>query len=43
MPVGIASCWGPDGKGLSLWTLNVVGCEIPGRWVITDGEFKPSE
>ncbi len=43
MPIGEASCRTHDGNGLAVWTLRIGKEEIPGRWVIVDREFRPSE
>jgi len=43
MPVGEASCRTHDENGLAVWTLRIGKQEIPGRWIIVDREFRPSE
>jgi hypothetical protein len=40
MPVGMALCVGWDPAGLALWTLTFHGDELPGRWLVIDGEFR---
>src|SRR5262249_62403075 len=42
MPVGMALCVGWDPAGLAVWTLTVHGDELPGRWLVVDGEFRPA-
>jgi len=42
MPVGLALCVGWDPAVLALWTLTVHGDELPGRWLVIDGEFRPA-
>ena len=37
-----ATCRNPNVKGFAVWTIRVGGQEIPGRWLIIDGEFKPA-
>jgi hypothetical protein len=43
MPIGMASQIGRTEGGLAVWSLNVDGAEVPGRWVIIDGRFVPAE
>ena len=43
MPIGIASAIGRTEGGLAVWSLNVDGADVPGRWVIIDGRFVPVE
>ena len=43
MPIGEASCRTHDENGLAVWTLRIGKQEIPGRWVIIDREFGPSQ
>jgi hypothetical protein len=43
VPIGIASAIGRTKGGLAVWSLNVDGAEVPGRWVIIDGRFVPVE
>jgi hypothetical protein len=43
MPIGMASATGRTEGGLAVWSLNVVGADVPGRWVIIDGRFVPVE
>jgi hypothetical protein len=43
MPIGEASCRTHDENGLAVWTLRIGKEEIPGRWIIVDQEFRPSE
>jgi hypothetical protein len=42
MPVGMALCVGWDSAGLAVWTLTVHGDDLPGRWLVIDGEFRPA-
>ena len=42
IPVGIALCVGVDAAGRTLWTLSVEGQDLPGRWIVEDGEFQPA-
>jgi hypothetical protein len=42
MPVGMALCVGWDPAGLAVGTLTVHGDELPGRWLVIDGEFRPA-
>jgi hypothetical protein len=30
---------GRTASGLAVWSLNVDGADVPGRWVIIDGRF----
>jgi hypothetical protein len=39
MPIGQASCFRWDDRGLAVWRLNIGGTDIPGDWVIVDREF----
>jgi hypothetical protein len=41
MPIGEASCRTHDENGLAVWTLRIGDRELPGRWVIIDGECRP--
>jgi hypothetical protein len=43
MPIGMASTIGRTEGGLAVWSLNVDGADVPGRWVIIDGRFVPVE
>jgi hypothetical protein len=43
IPVGMALCVGVDTAGRALWTLSVEGQDLPGRWIVEDGEFRPTE
>jgi hypothetical protein len=43
MPIGMASQIGRTEGGLAVWSLNVDGADVPGRWVIIDGRFVPTE
>jgi hypothetical protein len=43
MPIGMASAIGRTEGGLAVWSLNVDGADVPGRWVIIDGRFVPVE
>jgi len=43
MPIGEAHCLTWDQNGLAVWTLRIGKQEIPGRWVIIDREFGPSQ
>jgi hypothetical protein len=43
MPIGEANCLTWDEKGLAVWTLRIGKEEIPGRWIIVDREFKPTQ
>lgn len=43
MPVGMASGKWRDDRGNALWSLQIGKHEIPGRWVIVDGEFRPAQ
>jgi hypothetical protein len=40
MPVGVALGGGWDTAGRAVWTLTVHGDELPGRWLVIDGEFR---
>jgi hypothetical protein len=40
-PIGVATCVGMDVKGQALWTLNVWGDDVPGRWIVVDRQFRP--
>ncbi len=42
MPVGVASAYGRDRDGLSLWRLTIPGGELPGSWIIVDKRFRPA-
>jgi hypothetical protein len=42
MPIGEASCRTWDDDNLGLWVLRVGGQQLPGLWVVVDGEFKPT-
>jgi hypothetical protein len=39
--IGDASEVGKTPSGLALWKLRVQGDEVPGLWVVIDGEFVP--
>ena len=39
--IGDASEVGMTQSGLALWQLRVQGDEVPGLWVVIDGEFVP--
>jgi len=43
MPIDEASRRTHDENGLAVWTLRIGKQEIPGRWIIVDREFRPSE
>ena len=43
MPIKIASEIGRTEGGLAVWSLNVDGADVPGRWVIIDRRFVPVE
>ncbi len=43
MPIGEASRRTHNENGLAVWTLRIGKQEIPGRWIIVDREFRPSE
>ena len=43
MPIGEASCFTHDEKGLAVRSLRIGNQEIPGRWIIVDREFKPTQ
>jgi hypothetical protein len=43
MPIGMASAIGQTEGGLAVWSLNVDGADVPGRWVIIDRRFVPAE
>jgi hypothetical protein len=43
MPIGEASCRTHDEYGLAVWTIRIGKQEIPGRWVIVDREFRPTQ
>jgi hypothetical protein len=43
MPIGIASAIGRTEGGLAVWSLNIDGADVPGRWIIVDGRFVPVE
>jgi hypothetical protein len=40
MPIGEASCQSRDENGLAVWTLLIGKNDIPGKWIIVDGEFR---
>ena len=42
MPIGMALAVGVDAAGRALWTLSVEGQDLPGRWIVEDGEFRPA-
>jgi hypothetical protein len=42
MPVGTALSARWDAERRALWTLNVHGADLPGRWVVIDREFVPA-
>jgi hypothetical protein len=42
-PVGTASDRGRTDDGLALWSLKVRGADVPGWFVIIDGQFVPYE
>jgi hypothetical protein len=41
--IGEASEFGMSINGLALWHLRVKGADVPGQWVIVDGQFVPVE
>lgn len=41
MPIGIAQTFRWNEARLAVWRLNVHGRDVPGEWVIIDGEFRP--
>jgi hypothetical protein len=41
--IGDASEVGITTTGLALWQLRVHGDEVPGRWILIDGQFVPAE
>ena len=41
--IGSASEVGMTTTGLALWRLRVHGAEVPGLWVLIDGQFVPAE
>ena len=43
MPIGEASCPTHDENGLAVRTLRIGKEEIPGRWIIVDREFRPTQ
>jgi hypothetical protein len=43
MPIGMASAIGRTECGLAVWSLNMDGADVPGRWIIIDGRFVPVE
>ncbi len=43
MPIGEASCRTHDENGLAVWTLRIGKEEIPGRWIIVEREFRPTQ
>ena len=43
MPIGMAYEAGLTAAGLVVWRLTVEGDDVPGRWVIVDREFRPTE
>jgi hypothetical protein len=43
MPIGMALRVGRDDAGRALWTLSIDGDDLPGRWVVVDREFRPTE
>ena len=43
MPIGEASCRTHDENGLAVWKLRIGEQEIPGRWIIVDREFRPTQ
>jgi hypothetical protein len=43
LPVGIAMAGGWTEDGLAVWQLTVQGVAVPGRWVIVDREFRPTQ
>jgi hypothetical protein len=40
MPIGEASCESRDENGLAVWALRIGKNDIPGKWIIVDGEFR---
>jgi hypothetical protein len=40
MPIGQASCFRWDDRGLAVWRLTVGGHELPGEFIIVDREFQ---
>jgi hypothetical protein len=42
LPVGTAICLGPDARGLAVWRLVVSGSELPGTWLVENGQFVPA-
>ena len=43
MPIGEAHCSTWNENGLAVWTLRIGKQVIPGRWVIVDREFRPTQ
>jgi hypothetical protein len=43
MPIGQADCVTHDENGAAVWVLRVGKQEIPGRWVLVDGEIRSVE
>ena len=41
--IGDASEVGMTPTGLARWQLRVQGKEVPGRWILVDGQFVPVE
>ena len=41
--IGDATEVGLTPTGLALWRLRVAGSEVPGLWILIDGEFVPAE
>ena len=41
--IGAASEVGKTPTGLAISQLRIQGCEVPGRWIIVDGQFMPVE
>jgi hypothetical protein len=39
VPIGMAFHDGRSTDGLALWRLKVRGVDVPGRWIIIDGQF----
>jgi hypothetical protein len=39
MAIGMAFHSGRSTDGLALWRLKVRGADLPGRWVVIDGQF----
>ena len=43
MPSGMASLIGRTEGGLAVWSLNVHGADVPGRWIMIARRFVPLE